>query len=181
MQLLRFIILSIAIAALTACQTRTSEEAWPNDIPSRTYFKQAGIQHIGAESPNLQRKLNTYLLWIKRFYQGSIIYPLGWTEMSERLAMSMEQPDQQTEVRERMYELGRKISLVWAHDDPNRKITSANVAAWGSALRTAVDVNQQLSFIEAVERDVEDLLSGKLDSKVVRRDRYYPSEEFDDF
>ena len=91
--------------------------------------------------------------------------------MSEKLAMSMASPAEQAEVKERMYELGKKISPVWAHDDPNRKITSANVAAWGSALRTAVDVNQQLSFISAVEQDVEDMLAGKLDSSDVRRER----------
>ncbi len=181
MFLLRIISLTVILLVLAACQTRLDDTAWPSNIPPKAYFVEVGRDLIGPDSNNLERQLNSYLLWIKRFYQGSIIYPLGWNEMTDTLVASLGEPADPIEVRQRMYELGRKISAEWAQDDKKRKINSANVAAWGSALRTAVEYKQQVRFIEQVERDVDDLLSGKIDSSEISRARYYPAEDYDDF
>lgn len=173
--------LATILLALAACQTRISDASWPNDIPPKAYFVEVGRALIEPDSSTFERQLNTYLVWIKRFYQGSIIYPLGWNEMTDTLVSSLDESADHGDVRQRMYELGRKISAEWAQDDRKRKINSANVAAWGSALRTAVEFKQQVRFIEQVERDVEDLLSGKIDSSDINRARYYPPEDYNNF
>jgi len=77
--------------------------------------------------------------------------------------------------------LGIDIANEWAQDNVVRKINSSNVATWGSALRTSAETNDQSSFISDVERDVQLLLSGKLEPSEINYERYYPAEDYDDF
>lgn len=169
------------IFLISACQTRISESDWPTNLPPQAYFVESGTRLIGASTPDFERKLSAYLTWIKRFYLGSIIYPLGWNEMSESVVASLDDVEEKEDIADRLFELGKLISAEWAQENKDRRITSTNVAAWGNALRTAVEVNEQDEFVTRVERDVQDLLAGKLDPKEVTRERYYAPPSYDDF
>ena len=177
----RWLIVTILFLGLSACQTNISPAAWPEGIPSRHYFELSAKAKLAPEDPKFESKVGAYLVWIKRFYTGSIIYPLGWLEMTHLLLDSIEEPDERQEAADRLYELGRTIATEWAQDNSVSKIKSANIAAWGSALRTAADNNQQLEFIGKVEDDVAALLSGRLKSDAISRERYYPPEDYDNF
>jgi len=148
-------------------------------MPPREIFAAAHAQQVLAGTNN--SKLESHLVWIKRFYQGSILYPLGWNRMTERLLSSLDENVDRQKVEKRMYDLGLKISIEWAQENKSRKIDSAAVATWGNALRTAVDLGEQESLIAEVERDVDALLNEKLLASQIERERYYPPEDFDDF
>ena len=101
--------------------------------------------------------------------------------MTDLVLTSLADPDSQTEAANRLYDLGKAIATDWAQDNRISKIKSANIATWGSALRTAAENNQQLEFIGRVERDVAAILSGELSSDAISSERYYPTEDYDNF
>ncbi|NND81948.1 MAG: hypothetical protein HKN50_05920 [Gammaproteobacteria bacterium] len=110
-----------------------------------------------------------------------MLYPLGWNRMTELLLQSLDEASEKAQAQRRLYELGRVIVGEWARHNDVRKINSANVATWGSALRTAAEENEQLEFISQVERDVAGLIEGRLKSSEIKRQRYYPPAEHDNF
>lgn len=148
-------------------------------MPARQLFVDAYVQQTGL--PPQGAKLEKQLLWIKRFYRGSIIYPIGWNKMTESVLTSLGQDNDLDGVKRRLDSLGKQISIEWSQDNSIAKISSSNIATWGAALRKAVKNNQQLDFIAKVENDVNDLISGKLDGSDINQDRYYGVEDFDDF
>jgi hypothetical protein len=80
-----------------------------------------------------------------------------------------------------MHILGIRISLEWAKSNLDRKIHSPNIAVWGQSLSTSAERGEQLNFIEKVEKDVDDLLSGELDHQQISNERYYKIEDYDNF
>ena len=172
------IILSILVV-LSACQTLNSQNNWPKDVPDRQLFVNAYKQQTGL--PAIGSALEKHLLWVKRFYKGSVIYPVGWNKMTEMLLDSLEENNDFPDAKQRIDALGKRICIEWAQDNSIAKIRSSNIAVWGAALRKAVKNQQQKSSIEKVERDVEALISGQLTSKEINQARYYPTEDYDDF
>jgi len=173
-------LLSLTLFA-SACRTPSSVHNWPSDLPARSIFVSAYNEQV-AKGTNTTR-LETHLLWIKRFYKGSIIYPIGWNDMIEMVFDSFTplQSDDAAIAKKKLKDLGLKISIEWAQDSNKRKINSSNIAVWGSSLRTSVERKEQLSFIKSVEQDVEDLIDGTISMKEISRDRYYPPEDYDNF
>ena len=148
-------------------------------MPERFIFVEAYQQQTNT-TPS-QSELERHLLWIKRFYRGSVLYPLGWNRMTELLLDSLETQAERDEARQRLYTLGLRIAIEWAQDNAVRKINSSNVATWGNALKTSADRNEQLQFIGEVELDVERLISGELLASEISRERYYPPNDYDNF
>jgi len=164
-------------SVLIGCQTVSTENNWPKDIPARNLFIEAYNEQV-ANNTN-DTKLETHLQWIKRFYHGSLIYPIGWNDMIDMLVTSLDRD--QVSATKRLQDLGFRISVEWAQSNKHRKINSSNIATWGNALRTSVKREQQLEFLGLVEKDVDDLIAGKINAKEITEDRYYPPEDFDDF
>ncbi|MEO0368997.1 MAG: hypothetical protein AAF197_09465 [Pseudomonadota bacterium] len=175
-------LLTLLVFGLSACQTRITDENWPENIPDKAYFVQTGSTLIGEQDPDFDKELNTYLLWVKRFYIGSIIYPLGWNEMSAQFLESLPATDNsQADVTNRLAILGRDIAAEWSQESSKSKISSGNVATWGAALRKAAERGEQLTFLTQVEDDVSKLLTGELSSNMIDQDRYYPEQDYDNF
>ncbi|MFT4629891.1 MAG: hypothetical protein ACI9WC_001254 [Arenicella sp.] len=170
--------MSIA-AAITGCATTSSLNNWPTNVPDRSIFVDTFTQQklSGTNSSTLE----PHLVWIKRFYLGSVLYPLGWNRMTQILINSVEDEVNKTQLKSRMYQLGLNICIEWAQDNRFRNIDSAVIAVWGNALRTAAEQNEQLAFVDKIEADVDALLVKQLAAKDVVRERYYPVEDFDDF
>jgi hypothetical protein len=164
---------------LSACASNLSKEDWPSDMPPRQIFVDAYKTQYAAGK--ITNSLDNHLMWITRFYQGSILYPIGWNEMSNSLLGSIDTPERRDAMRARLRQLGITICIEWAQSNENRKIDSSAVAAWGSSLRTAAEQEEQEFFISQVEDDVAALLSGDLDTEKITRERYYPAEDYDNF
>lgn len=174
-------IITIALIGLflSACITNVSKEDWPKDLPPRKIFVNAYKQQSAAGKND--NSLENHLVWVQRFYQGSIIYPIGWNEMTSSLLASLDTPERVKNIKRRLYELGITICIEWAQNNESRKIDSGAVAAWGSALRTSAERGEQEEFISRVEADVSALLLGNLNASEITRERYYPSEDYDNF
>jgi len=180
--LARYLKLIVPLAAslfLVACVTPVSQDDWPSSLPPRTLFEESWEQQRNAGTNSLP--LNQHLVWIVRFYQGSILYPIGWNDMTESVLASLDSEQLKKRIATRLYDLGVDISIEWAQDNSKRKIDSNAVAVWGNALRTAVENKEQELFIGKIEKDVADLLGGKLNKREISRDRYYPPQDYDNF
>lgn len=173
----------VALLALivSACQTTKLSSDWPEDLPPLEIFVKAHTEQRAKGTNDLD--LDTHLVWIKRFYKGSIIYPIGWNDMIESVAASFspEQSSDAAYAKKKLEELGLKICLEWSQSNDKRKIDSSNIAVWGNALRTSIKKKEQLKFLAMVEPDVDSLLSGTLDMREITSDRYYPSDDYDNF
>lgn len=165
---------------MVACASKPSDENWPGDLPERKLFVDAYLKNKNIEKAS-SAEIENHLIWIIRFYQGTVLYPNGWNRVSDRFLASMENMQAKQEMKQRLEKLGVRIANEWAQDNSVRLINSTNVATWGSALRTAAETNDQIDFVTAVERDVELLIEGLLKSNEVDYQRYYPEEDYDNF
>ena len=168
-----------AFLLTSGCVSKTSVADWPADLPARSIFVETF--HQQQKNGTNSSKLQNHLSWVKRYYQGSIIYPLGWNRMTEMLLGTLSDESQRSGIESRMKRLGMTIVIEWAQDNKYRAIDSAAVAVWGNGLRTASQLGEQQLFVGKVERDVDALIAGELNKKQITRERYYPREDFDDF
>ena len=173
--------LVLLIALFTAaCATKPSDENWPGDLPERKLFVDAYLENRNIDEAS-SAAIENHLVWIIRFYQGTVLYPNGWNRVSDRFLASIENIKAKETMRQRLEKLGVRIANEWAQDNDVRLINSTNVATWGSALRTAAERNDQINFVTAVENDVELLIEGLLKSNEIDYQRYYPEEDYDNF
>lgn len=170
----------LTVLVLAGCQTINTEHNWPENMPDRKLFVDSFLAKQGNVTVT-KRRIEEHLIWIKRFYQGTIIYPNGWNRATLRFAATVNDIAAREDVERRMYELGIKISNEWAQDNRVRKIDNNAIAVWGEALRTAAKRSEQQQFIGKVELDVDALLSGKIKSKDINYERYYPEDDYDNF
>ena len=176
------ILLSMITLFLSACATtNTTKSDWPANLPKESIFIDAYNEQV--TNGNNTNALKSHLTWIKRFYKGSIIYPIGWNHMTEMVmeSLSSDTSVRQQEAQSRLAALGQKISIEWAQSNKARNINSANIATWGNALRTSVKENSVFNFLDKVEVDVDELIARKLQMREITRERYFPPEDFDDF
>lgn len=169
----------LCVMHLSGCIINKSSNYWPAGLPAKILFVDA--YHNQQLNNTNSDKLSDHLVWIKRFYKGSFIYSLGWNRMTEILLETINDTNQHADIQSRMYDLGLAICIEWAQDNSARKIDSKAIAVWGNALRTASELNQQTLFVSLVENDVAALLDGTLDKKQIYRERYYPTEDYDNF
>ncbi len=169
----------LCIMQLSACIVHKPSNYWPEELPAKTLFVDAFL--VQKANNTNSDNINNHLVWIKRFYQGSFIYSLGWIRMTEILLETVNDAKHHTNLKNRMHDLGLAICIEWTQDNSARKIDSKAIAVWGNALRTASELNQQSSFVNLVENDVAALLNGTLDKKQIYRERYYPIEDYDNF
>ena len=170
----------ILLLCLAGCTTLATDRDWPSDVPKRQIFVDKFLESRGISKVD-PKVIDVHLSWITRFYQGTVLFPNGWNRVSERFLASIDQQDEKDKMAKRLYSLGLLIANEWAQDNDIRKVNNANVATWGGALRTSAERNDQSNFISKVERDVEALIAGTLTSSQIDYERYYPSEDYDDF
>jgi len=177
---LKLLILLPVVLSLSACQTYDLKQQWPPEMPERQLFVSGYLMKRNLSSVS-DEQIEYHLGWVKKFYQGTTLYPNGWLRASSRDINSIQNTDLRKQVSDRMVDLGVDIANEWAQENGVRKINSTNIATWGSAMRTAATRNEQLEFLKKVEKDVQSLVSGELLSKSIDYDRYFTDESFDDF
>lgn len=172
---------TFAILILTsACQTLDTKKNWPDDIPKRSIYVKDYLTKKNLSSVD-PRVLDDHLIWVIRFYHGTLIYPNGWNRISEMFLDSVDDPRTQKKLTRKIKVLGIKIVNEWAQDNGVRNINSANIAVWASALKTSADRDDQISFIDKVDSDVNQLIARTLSPNEISYERYYSEQDFDDF
>lgn len=169
----------VVSAAASACVSNITKEEWPSEIPDRSIFVNAWKKQSKAGTND--NSLDNHLLWVIRFYEGSVLYPIGWNDMSNSLLDSLNSQSERDAMRRRLQALGETICIEWAQNNADRKINSSAIAVWGNALRTSAERNEQDSFVSRVEADVIALLEGNLHYSQIVRERYYPPDDYDNF
>lgn len=165
---------------VTACQSLSSRPAWPTDLPPRQIFVDAYLENRSLDRVE-SAVLENHLIWIQRFYNGTLLYPNGWNQATKQFLQTISNSRTKKEVEQRMYALGIEIANEWAQDNHQRNIDNTNVAIWGSALREAADRNDHLAFIRKVEEDVAKLIAREISASEIDYERYYPDEDYGNF
>jgi hypothetical protein len=178
----RLTILLALITGLLACTTQSKKmarsDAWPEHMPSRTYF----IKVYEADAVNKEiQKREEYLTWILRFYNGWELYGRGWTKMTNELLAQVKDPSQTKEIKFKIDRIGRLVSGEWAKKSDTRTIYLRHVSIWGNALLESLDRNEALPLINRVNQDVDDLLAHRINADVITAERYFPANEDDPF
>jgi hypothetical protein len=172
--------LVLALLMLVGCSTLATKENWPADVPDRRIFVNAFLDNreIRAAEPEV---IEAHLAWIVRFYHGTILYPNGWNRVSAQFIASIDKKKDKKKMAKRVRALGIMIANEWSQDNVVRRINSSHVATWGSALRTSAERADQSAYITKVENDVKALIDGSLEINEINYERYYPSEDYDNF
>ena len=170
----------ILLFLISACQTLSSKPTWPTDLPPRQIFVDAYLENRNLENVETA-VLESHLIWIQRFYQGTLLDPNGWNQATEQFLATRSNSRVKKEVEQRMYALGIEIANAWAQDNHRRNIDNTNVAIWGSALREAAERNDHLAFIAKVEEDVAKLIAREISAGEIDYERYYPDEDYGNF
>ncbi|MBL4671978.1 MAG: hypothetical protein JKX81_06925 [Arenicella sp.] len=170
----------LTLLLLVGCNTLAAKKIWPTNLPERNIFVDAFLDNrqINFAEPEV---IEAHLIWIVRFYQGTILYPNGWNRVSERFIASIDKQKVKKRMAKRVQALGILIANEWSQDNGIRRINSTHVATWGSALRTSAERADQSEYITKVEYDVKALIDGSLEPKKIDYERYYPSEDYDNF
>ncbi|MBX2849647.1 MAG: hypothetical protein KTR16_15095 [Acidiferrobacterales bacterium] len=171
-------IILLCLALIQSCASLSTDEYWSDDLPTQDLFIESCQKHGGCRTA---AQTTEHLDWIKRFYFGSILYPTGWNDVTQRLIGSLKTPTIKLNTKQRLDELGFKIVKEWARDNKLRLIDSRLLAIWGNALSKSAEKNEQLEFIISIESDVEQLLTRTLKSQEISAERYYPVEDYDNF
>lgn len=169
----------LLIGLVSACSTINSrQEGWPPELPPRDYF----VTYYNQDQEHQKvSPLDTYLLWIRRFYEGWTLYPNGWLKTTNKLVNTVETSDSQIEARDKMMTIGRLVSAEWAKDDAYRIINTRMLSIWGGALQESINQEDQLPLVTRVLEDVNGLLSNQLSADIITAERYYADDEEDDF
>jgi len=177
--IIRFLKLLVISLLLTSCATqRGLQQQWSEAMPPLEYFEEVYAKDLRNQQ---EQTLDEYLLWVKRYYQGSPLYRRGWLDVTEDLVAQIEDPALAKEVSNKMYAVGRAVAGEWAKKTNTRKIFTHHVAVWGNALVESMNRGEELKLINSVHRDVNQLLADKLSVDAIKADRYYAPDKDDVF
>lgn len=143
------------------------EPVWlPNSV-SKHFF----VEAYKADASN--RALQTeheYLSWVRRFYNGSDIYPQGWKAM-ERMVLGGIDALTHAEAAATLQRLGKLIAASWAKDNRVRLITTAMLVIWVHVMQSAVG-DTGPAAIDQIRQDVDALLTARLPPEAIKAQRY---------
>ncbi len=168
------IIVAVLLISLAGCASYYKMQMeWSEDLPPIDIFLEA----YESDPANQQlQSLEEYLVWVKRFYQGWVVYNNGWLQMSDDLTSQMP-ANQRPLVRQRIAGIGLSIAPEWAKEKPDRYIFTNMVAVWGEALLEALERDEVLAYMDAVERDLQLLKAGQVGRQDISMQRYFPDIE----
>jgi len=143
---------------------------WPDEAPDQEYFVEA---HNEDTKNRLVQNRNEYLDWVRQFYLGSDVDPLGWIELERGFLKQIEIP-LRAEAADRLRRLGREIAAEWAKDNRLRLITSTMLLIWSQVIQVAAESGSGLAALDTIEADVSALLDKRLAAEAVSVERYVP-------
>jgi hypothetical protein len=161
-------VLLICISALTACKVVNVMEEWPDDMPVQQHF--IAIYKTDPDNQQVQT-IEDYLSWVVSFYQGTLLSPMGWNDMSSAILSGMvdEEFSRAARLRE---QLGLLIAAEWAKDNNVRMIDTALLSLWGEVMVTAPNPADRLRAMELILADIQGLLEETLRLRTLN-EQYY--------
>lgn len=166
------ILIMTCLLYLAACshQPRAMHN-WSPELPEVGIFLKA--YEADQENQNAQ-SLENYLIWVKRFYQGWIVYDRGWLKMSSELEASIENEEKRVLASEKIQQIGLLIAPEWAKEKEGRYIRTRDVSVWGESLLEALSRGASIEFMNSVAADIALLRQGQIASDDIRIERYFP-------
>jgi hypothetical protein len=175
----RYAITCLFVILATGCaRTPPEEMEWPANIPPQTFYNQ--IYDLDARNQEIQSR-GEYLTWVIRFYEGWALVEEGWNWTTQRVLDSLEEPEEHARVRDKMYDLGARISAEWSKDSANRHVFTRTISAWGQALLESINRDEEEELLDRVSADLDALFAGGLDSRDIVYERYYQAETIEFF
>lgn len=101
--------------------------------PSPDDFRAVFARHRGALT---HQAWDSYWAWIQTFYNGSRL-ARGWTDRAQSLVAEVRSPAERDRLCDRLNLLGRTIAAEWARDYDARRISTADLLAWGKMMEKA--------------------------------------------
>jgi hypothetical protein len=139
-------------------------EAWPEDVPSRSYY-----DRIWESDLRLQRAQSReqYRAAVLRFYSGTVREP-GWHRHRDEILGLLgrrRSPDLDL--------LGRVLSSEIAKPESLRRISPPTLAFWGKTLREARDAGKVSALLDRMSEEVRALIDPEPPAEGTG-DRYIP-------
>lgn len=151
---------------------------WPDELPPVSYFVSAYDQD--AELKDYQ-SLREYLSWVRSFYEGTVLYPRGWTDLSDDILRATDKPALFETRKRELGLLGRDIAAEWAKDNDIRRVDNRHLAVWGGAASRAINEENVDEILDKIGDDLEKLLAAQLPPDAIHADRYHDPDPDDWF
>lgn len=161
-------VLTVLLCAACA-RTPIDQADWPEELPPVHYYQGVYEQDHGNREA---QSLESYLKWVRRFYEGWDMYPDGWLSTSRDILGGVEEAHKRSRLEAKLADLGKLISAEWAKSSEKRTIRSRELSVWGQALLKSVNNDDEEHLVDRVTADVNALLSGQLDPTDVDLKRY---------
>ncbi|MEO0438755.1 MAG: hypothetical protein AAF098_17810 [Pseudomonadota bacterium] len=165
---------------LSACASLSDRTAsnWPDNLPPSQHFLDA---YQGDEENAEIQSQKTYLYWVRSFYEGTFLYPIGWNQITEDILAETE-GEQRLEARKQtLFDLGQDIATEWAKDTKVNLVENAHLAVWSVAATRAVEEDNVDETLARIQQDVESLMLLELSAEDITADRYHPQDPDDWF
>lgn len=175
---LAFLIACLGVLSACVNTAQHPQPTWHDRLPPKQYFIN---KYESLPDEKKTSDVNDHLNWVKRFYIGSSLYTNGWLDVSQLIKDSISDLDEKNQMESRMALLGKTIATEWALDNHVRKINTQNMITWGNALLKSIELGDQTHLISLIEKDVAFLINEKLESKQINSERYYATEDYDNF
>lgn len=169
----------VIISLLSACSSlRDSSSEWPEGLPPARFF----ISAYEKDTTNHQHQsLQQYLYWVRRFYEGTTLYPNGWNDLTADVLSQAPDPELAAQRKQKLYQLGLAIAAEWSKASVVNRVESPHLAVWGVAAGRAVEEDNVDETLQKISEDVQKLLSLELPPNTITEDRYHPEDPDDEF
>lgn len=168
------------VVALGGCASMNRDFSgdWPRELPPSNYFV------ISYERDALNQEyqaLHEYMYWVRKFYEGTPLYPRGWSAITIEILEATPDPEVKPAMTERLAMLGRDIAAEWSKDGGISLVKNHNLATWGIAASRAVNEGNVEETLDLISDDLGKLLSRELTPDAITVDRYHPPDPDDPF
>jgi len=168
---LRIFIIALAVLMAGCSSYPRIVDNWPSELPPANIF----IDEYKKDLENQTgQSIENYLMWVKRFYKGWVVYDRGWLTMSAELKDRIKDPSKDKKAQEKIYQIGLLIAPEWAKEKESRYIKTNAVAAWGDSLLESLSRGESLELMDSVIKDIMLLEKGHLRPDAIDIERYFP-------
>ena len=126
--------------------------------------------HYDRDAANRERQpWEQYWRWVHSFYEGNY-FAKGWSDRARWVVEGVRSEIEQKRLRTELNAVGRDICAEWAKEYDDRKVSSADLLAWGKMLEkaradddgTGAEIHRA---IEEIRKDQRRKLSGDASSR----------------
>ncbi len=176
----------IPLAALLLCVMlggcaglqRDFVKNWPENLPPANYF----VSSYERDAVNQEHQaLHEYMYWVRKFYEGTALYPRGWSDITDDILDATQDPAGRQRIARRLSVLGRDIAAEWSKDSGISLVKNHNLATWSIAASRAVAEGDVEETLDRIGDDLAQLLNRELTADAITAERYHAPDPDDIF